>query len=145
MLHALLLSRDHEVVRTLRRAMEMVSVDMDATGDPEQTLSMIALKKYDAILVECDDMHQGADVMQKLRNGKSNRKAIVFAVTNGTTTVKQAFDQGANFVLDKPISMERAVKTLRAAHGLILRERRRYFRHEVRGTATLSYGGVQTQ
>lgn len=138
MLQALLLSRDHEMIRTFRRALDAVSIEVEAVTDPDVTLSMLASKKFDAVIVDCDDVHHATDVIAKLRAGKSNKKAIVFAVSNGITTVKQAYELGANFVLDKPVNLERATRNLRAAHGLIMRERRRYHRFEVHGDATLS-------
>src|SRR5947209_4787096 len=129
MLQGLLLSRDHELIRTIRRAMEMVSIELEAVTDPEKASALLTTKKFDTFLCDCDDVHSGCQVIQRLRGGKSNKKAIVSAITNGITTVKQAYEMGANFVLDKPVSLERAAKNLRAAHGLIMRERRRYFRH----------------
>ena len=44
---------------------------------------------------------------------------------------------GANFVLDKPISLDRATRSVRAAQGLIMRERRRYHRHLVKATGAI--------
>jgi len=59
----------------------------------------------------------------------------------GVTSAREAFDQGANFVLDKPLSPDRVQRSFRAAHGLMLRERRRYFRHEVDFPVTLDFDG----
>jgi len=44
---------------------------------------------------------------------------------------------GANFVLDKPISLDRATRSVRAAQGLIMRERRRYHRHLIKATGAI--------
>jgi PilZ domain-containing protein len=75
--------------------------------------------------------------LREMRQGKSNRSCIAFAIVNGRTTVQQAFEIGANFVLDKPISVERATRSVRAAQGLIVRERRRYHRHLIRATGAI--------
>jgi len=50
---------------------------------------------------------------------------------NGVTTLQQAFEMGANFVLDKPLAADRLNRSLRAAQGLMANERRRYYRHPV--------------
>ena len=63
-----------------------------------------------------------------MRHGSSNRTAIAFAVTNKLTDMRAAFQLGANFVLDKPLTPERTKRCFRAAHGLLVGERRRYFR-----------------
>jgi hypothetical protein len=52
----------------------------------------------------------------------------VFALTSGNGTNSHSFASGANFVIQKPLSPEHALRSLRAAHGLMLREHRRYIR-----------------
>jgi|SRR5215472_3664230 len=143
MLKALLLTRDQEVLRVLRRVLETVAIDMETVSSTDAARQTISSRRFDAILVDCDDIQSGCDVIKELRRGKSNSKSIVFAITNRTTTVKSAFELGANFVLDKPVSPDRAARSLRAAHGLILRERRRYHRHAVNATVHVSYGTVR--
>src|SRR5205085_9688028 len=144
MLQALLLSRDHDVVRTMRRAFETVSIGVNVVTASEQALEAINKQKFDAVLVDVDDVHEASNVIPRLRAGKSNQRSIVFAITNGITSVKAAFEMGSNFVLGKPVSFERATRSLRAAHGLIMRERRRYFRAPVSMSAEISYGEVKS-
>jgi DNA-binding response OmpR family regulator len=136
-LQALLLTRDPEVQRTLRRVMDAANIELDLSNTSEQARLALSRHKYDAFLVDCDDMQQGPSVLRELRQGKSNRSCIAFAVVNGQTTVQQAFEMGANFVLDKPISIDRATRSVRAAQGLILRERRRYHRHLIKATGAI--------
>jgi DNA-binding response OmpR family regulator len=140
MLQALLLSRDQDVVRTMRRAFETVAVGVSVVTASDQALDSVNKQKFDAVLVDIDDVHDGVNVIPRLRAGKSNQRSIVFAITNGITSVKAAFEMGSNFVLDKPVSFERAARSLRAAHGLILRERRRYFRVPISVSAEVSFG-----
>jgi len=143
MLKALLLTRDQEVQRVIRRVLETVTIDMETVTSTDAARQTISCRKFDAILVDCDDVQSGPDVIKELRRGKSNSKSIVFAITNRTTSVKGAFELGANFVLDKPVSPDRAARSFRAAHGLILRERRRYHRHTVSATVHVTYGSVR--
>jgi ActR/RegA family two-component response regulator len=142
MLKALLLSRDQDVVRTMRRAFETVSIGVNVVTASEQAMEAVNKQKFDAVLVDIDDVHEGPNVIPKLRAGKSNQRSIVFAITNGLTSVKAAFEMGSNFVLDKPVSFERATRSLRAAHGLIMRERRRYFRVPVSLSAEISFANA---
>lgn len=143
MLKALLLTRDQEVLRVIRRVLEMVAIDLETVTSTDAARQKLERQKFDAVLIDVDDVQSGCDVIRELRKGKSNSKAIVFAVTNRVTTVKDAFSIGANFVLEKPISADRAARSLRAAHGLILRERRRYHRHVLKATAHVSYGSLR--
>ena len=136
-LQSLLLSKDPEVQRTIRRVLDSANIDVDLANNVEQARLALTRRKYDAFLVDCDDMQEGPAVLRELRKGKSNRSCIAFAIVNGRTTVQQAFEMGANFVLDKPISLERASRSVRAAQGLILRERRRYHRHLLRASGAI--------
>jgi DNA-binding response OmpR family regulator len=145
-LQALLLSRDPEVHRTIRRVLDAANIDLDLCNTADQARHILMRRKYDAVLVDCDDIHDGSIVLRELRTGKSNKSCIAFALVNGRTNVQQAFEMGANFVLDKPISVERATRGVRAAQGLIMRERRRYHRHLVHATgAILVDSGAELQ
>lgn len=145
--NAVLLTRDAEVVRVVRRVLETLATPLEIASTAEQAVDLINGRKYDAVLVDVDDVPKGNSVLSGLRTGKSNNKAIAFAVINTTTTVKAAYDLGANFVLSKPLTVERVTRSVRAGYGLILRERRRYQRHKVSSTGQLitSKGPVSTQ
>jgi hypothetical protein len=53
---------------------------------------------------------------------------VAFAVLNGKTSTQQAFQFGANFVLQKPLTPLHATRCFHAALNFMVRERRRYFR-----------------
>jgi c-di-GMP-binding flagellar brake protein YcgR len=54
--------------------------------------------------------------------------------------MSEAFEMGAHFVIYKPITSERVKRTLNAAHGLMMREKRQHFRHPARTPAMLRIG-----
>lgn len=134
---ALVVCREDESVRVLRRVLDEMGISSDVCESPEHALNAVGQQKYDAVMVDCDDLPGGGGLMRDVRRGASNRLAIVFALTNGTP-VRAAFDLGANFVLEKPIAVDRASRCLRAAHGLMMRERRRYLRQAVNLPALLT-------
>ena len=136
-LQALLLSRDPEVHRTLRRVLDAANIDLDLSNDADQARHILLRRKYDALLVDCDDIPNGPLLLREMRQGKSNKSCIAFALVNGKTSIQQAFEMGANFVLDKPISADRVARSVRAAQGLIMRERRRYHRHLIKATGAI--------
>src|SRR5579872_3353852 len=145
--NALLLSRDVDVLRVVRRVVESLTTPLEITASAQQATQLINNKKFDAVMIDVDDVEDGAAVLSGLRTGKSNNKSIAFAVVNGTTSVKTAYELGANFVLAKPVTIERVTRCFRAAYGLILRERRRYQRHRTSSPAQIltskGYIGVQ--
>src|SRR3954468_15343760 len=129
--HALLCSPDPQIVTALQRILNSSGIELEVCTQPETAFIRLKQQKFDAFFVDCDDMPLGGELLQALRTTPSNRQAIAFALLNGATKTQKAYAWGANFTLDKPLTVEFTVRTLRAAAGLIARERRRYFRQDV--------------
>lgn len=142
-LESLLLSRDPEVIRVLQPALEKLSIDVEVCRGIGSGHEILRTEKFDAIIVDCDDLKGGLGVLEGLRKSASNKNSVTFAILNGSTTTQQAFHMGANFVLQKPISALNAKRCFSAAVNFMIRERRRYFRHPVEMPATLAFGGGQ--
>jgi CheY-like chemotaxis protein len=138
-LDSLLLSRDPQVIRVLRPALEKLSIEVEVCGGARSGGEILASEKFDAIIVDCDDLQGGLEVLESLRKGNSNKNSVAFAILNGTTTHK-AFELGANFVLQKPISPLNAMRCFSAALGFMMRERRRFFRQPVDIPVTIMFG-----
>jgi CheY-like chemotaxis protein len=128
---ALLLSRDPDVLRVMRRLLDEASVHPQVSYSPAQATGLLRRLKFDSVIVDCEDPDRASEFLSFLRNAPSSRRAIAIALLGGPATVPAAFRMGANFALDKPLSLEHAARCLRAARGLILRECRRYHRHPV--------------
>jgi CheY-like chemotaxis protein len=126
-LDSLLLTRDTQLIRVLRPTLEKLSIDVEVCRGARSGNEILCSEKFDAVIVDCDDLHGGIEVLQNLRQSPSNRNSVAFAILNGTST-QAAFDLGANFVLQKPISPLNATRCFGAGLGLMMRERRRYFR-----------------
>jgi CheY-like chemotaxis protein len=132
-LDSLLLSQDPDLVRVLRPTLEKMSIDVEVCHDVRAGSDILVSDKFDAVIVDCDDLTGGLALLQGLRNTPSNKNSVAFAVLNGKrTTTKEAFGMGANFVLQKPISTLNASRCFHAALNFMLKERRRYFRQPVK-------------
>lgn len=132
-LDSLLLSQDEELVRILRPTLEKLSIDVEICHEPRAGSDILISDKFDAVIVDCDDMSGGLALLQGLRNTPSNKNSVAFAVLNGKrTTMQEAFSMGANFVLQKPITPSNASRCFHAALNFMLKERRRYFRQPVK-------------
>jgi len=138
-LQSLLLSRDMESIRILRQALEKLEIEVEICRGARSGAEIIASEKFDAVIIDCDDLQGGLDVLQKLRQTASNRTTVAFAVLNGTST-HRAFELGASFVLQKPLSHISASRCFSAGLGLMERERRRYFRYPVHSSVSLTFG-----
>lgn len=129
MLESLLLSQDYELVSVIRPTLESLSIDVEICLDASAGADLLTSDKFDAVIVDCDDLQGGLGVLQKLRSTPSNKNSVAFAVLNGKkTTTQEAFGMGANFVLQKPITTLNASRCFHAALNFMLKERRRYFR-----------------
>src|SRR5271170_255446 len=115
-LESLLLSNDPEVVRVLRPALEKLLIEVEICQEAKTAIDILIAEKFDAVIVDCDDLQGGLELLQGLRATPSNRNSITFAVLNGKkTTTQEAFAMGANFVLQKPISVLNASRCFNAA------------------------------
>jgi len=139
-LESLLLSRDREVTRVIQAALEKLPIQIEVCGGVSSGQEILRTEKFDAVIVDCDDLKGGLSVLASLRKGASNKNSVTFAILNGTTTTQQAFQMGANFVLQKPISILNATRCFTTALNFMIREQRRYFRHSVEIPATLGSG-----
>lgn len=132
-LDSLLLSQDPELVRVIRPTLEKLSIDVEVCHEARAGADILISDKFDAVIVDCDDLSGGLAVLQGLRNTPSNKSSVAFAILNGKrTTTQEAFGMGANFVLQKPISALNASRCFHAALNFMLKERRRYFRQPVK-------------
>ena len=132
-LDSLLLSQDPELVRVIRPTLEKLSIDVEICHEARAGADILISDKFDAVIVDCDDLSGGLGVLQGLRSTPSNKNSVAFAILNGKrTTTQDAFGMGANFVLQKPISALNASRCFHAALNFMLKERRRYFRQPVK-------------
>lgn len=156
-LESLLVCRDTEVVRVLRPTLEKLSIDVEVSAAARSGAEILSSAKFDAVIVDCDDLQGGVDVLRSLRRNPSNKTSVSFAILNGKTTTHEAFEMGANFVLQKPITFAGTLRCFNTAMSFMVREKRRYFRcpveipvklgfqqgEELKATATnLSEGGM---
>jgi CheY-like chemotaxis protein len=130
-LDSLLISRDASLLGVVRPALEKLSVNLEICAESLPSSELLAKRKFDAVIIDCDDFQNGFDLLRTLRQTQSNSKSVSFAVVNGKTTTQEAFQSGANFVLQKPLTPLHAARCFNAALNFMVRERRRYFRHPV--------------
>lgn len=141
-LDSLLLSQDPELVRVIRPTLEKLSIDVEICHEARVGAGILITDKFDAVIVDCDDLNGGLAVLQGLRSTPSNKNSVAFAILNGKrTTTQEAFGMGANFVLQKPISLLNASRCFHAALNFMIKERRRYFRQPVKMLVRVAYEG----
>ena len=67
-LESLLLSQDTELVRVLRPTLEKMSIDVEVCHEARTGSDILISDKFDAVIVDCDDMSGGLALLQGLRS-----------------------------------------------------------------------------
>jgi DNA-binding response OmpR family regulator len=145
-LESLILSRDEEVLRILRPTLDKLAITVEVCQEAKKASEILISEKFDAVIIDCDDLPGGVEVLQGLRATPSNRSSVAFALLNGKkTTTQEAFGMGVNFVLQKPVNTLNASRCFHAALGFMERERRRYFRQPVKMPVRVVLGEKEMQ
>src|SRR6266700_4282700 len=120
-LASLLLSRDPDLVRPLRSALERYSIGVEVCIGPHAGIEILTSEHFDAVIVDCDDFEDGSKVLREMRSMSANKSSVAVAVVNKRTTTSQAFQMGANFVIQKPVTADNANRCTSAAVAMMTR------------------------
>ena len=82
-LESLLVCRDAEVVRVLRPTLEKLSIEVEVSAAARSGAEILSTAKFDAVIIDCDDLQGGVDVLRTLRANASNKTSVSFAILNG--------------------------------------------------------------
>ena len=138
-LKALLMCRPGQPLRPLAAALDEVRITPDHCSSAQEAIELLARGKYSAILLDFD-LPGAAQVAKLARVAPANRRPVVFAMIGALTDIGQTYQAGANFVLYKPLVYEQVARSMRAAHGFMLEERRRLPRQRVATVVYLLFG-----
>jgi len=156
-LSSMIVSCDWQEVSVLECILGSLHIGVEVEAEPERAWDRLAKSKVDAVIVDCDaDGTHG--FMRRLQTTPNKSAPVVIASGSSGRSALEAM--GAAFVVEKPISVERAVHTLSAARNMILNGRLRYHRQTlslpvaitleskrcIKGRITnLSQGGARVQ
>ena len=83
-LESLLVCRDADVVRVLRPTLEKLAIEVEVSAAARSGAEILTSAKFDAVIVDCDDLQGGVDVLRSLRQNASNKTSVSFAILSGT-------------------------------------------------------------
>jgi hypothetical protein len=124
---ALLVSADRLTIQQFNRALKKLSISPDVCQEVPAAIDLMSRRKFEAVII---DLQLGAafgKILDDVRLSPSNRTAVTFAI-GGDDASTAIFRMKSAFFFERPLSTESIRHTLKPAYGLILRERRRYFR-----------------
>jgi hypothetical protein len=130
---ALLVSADPATIQQFSLALRDLSISPDACPDAASAGLLLKSRKFDAVIVDLELGGQSGQILDEVHLSPSNRTAVTFGISDSDHDAEgtAAFRKKSQFVFERPLSPQSIRKTLKPAYGLILRERRRYFRYPV--------------
>jgi len=134
----LLVSHDPVAIQQLSESMQKLAMSPELCADVSNALDLLNRRKFEALIVDLQAGDQANAIVEKVRLSPAHRTAVIFAISNSDAETASAFKAGANFVLRRPLSPISIDRNLKVAYGLIVRERRRYFRCPVEIPAKIS-------
>lgn len=135
-LQAAIVSSDPRVMHAITSSLKKIGASGRVYRDKESALIAIRRTKVDAFFVD-RDIDPELSLLGNMRMASGNRSALGFAIIPRQQSPGGAF-KVADFLIDKPLAVPRLDQTLRASHGMMLKERTRYFRKSVRIPVILS-------
>ena len=138
-LQALIVCRDPKTVSILKRALAHLQIGSQVGSNFDQALELAAQQKFEAIIIDANP-RRSAEFLSDVRE-VTRHKMVVSVILNGSRTVRDAFEMGANFVLYAPLTLERALHGMQAAKSLMFPQHRRHFRWRLHRSIRISFDG----
>jgi CheY-like chemotaxis protein/c-di-GMP-binding flagellar brake protein YcgR len=144
-LRVLVVCPDQDAADLVSQLLSELGIEPEHTASISGALKRVGEQPFDAVILDYRADRNSQDFIGKLRHSGSNRNTPLIAIIDGEYGARPAFSLGANFVLYRPLSLERTRISLRAARGLMRRERRRAPRIPVTAEADLDFVGAENQ
>jgi hypothetical protein len=138
---ALLVSVDPTIIAELTEWMGRFAISTEVCADIDVAFSLLNQRKFEAVIVDLKLGEQSSGLLGEVRLSPANRTAVTFAITDSGGKAPKS--DATNFVIERPLSPTTVERMLRAAYGMIVRERRRYFRCPVKVPAEISGNGAE--
>jgi CheY-like chemotaxis protein len=126
-------SRDPEALAMITPSLQDLGIAAETISQQADALLRVGEEKFDAVIFDCDAA-EGIpfdELLRAIRQGSLNSRLVVIAVVSDPAAMQPAFNQGANFVICKPLAADITRRTLRAATCVLYRMARRYPRRTV--------------
>lgn len=130
----LLVCDDSIAIQYLAEGMQQLAIATEVCVDVSMALRLLNRKKFEAVIIDFG-LLEADEFLGQVRLSPSNRTAVSFAITDPGKPAKSEIQ--ANFLMEKPLSAGSVGRILKAAFGLIVRERRRSFRCPTEISATV--------
>ncbi len=137
----LLICNDSAAIQQVAEGTQQFAIATEICNEVSMALGLLNRQKFEAVIVDVG-LGQAGEILEQVRLSPSNRTAVTFAITDSQQPA--SLEIQPNFLMEKPLSASSVGRTLKAAFGLIVRERRRSFRCPVMIPAVIRTNGKET-
>jgi CheY-like chemotaxis protein len=142
-LRVLVVCPDQESAKLLSLVLGEMEMTAEHTTSISRGLERLNEENFEAVILDYRADLDSEEFLSKLRQTRKSLHTLLIAIVDGEFSARPLFGLGANFVLYRPLSLERTRLSLRAARALMRRERRRTPRIPVNSSASVAYPGTE--
>lgn len=124
----LLISNNYKTLSAVTEGVKQFGASLGFVSAADLAREYIGRRKLDGIFVDLE-VPGALELIRSIREGSSNRLAVIFACFPDAKEPAITVVPGADFLLDNPLTAGSVVTHTAAARDTMARERRRYFRH----------------
>jgi len=124
---ALLVSPDPITIDHFSQVLDEFSISHEVCREVPAAIRLLSHQKFDAVIVDLQIGEQSGNLFDEVHLSPANRTAVTFAIS-ASDEESTAVRKRSEFIFERPLSTQSIRGVLKPAYGLILRERRRYFR-----------------
>src|SRR5579862_252492 len=139
-LTSLVVCADKNAVQVLGQILQELGIGTESCADLSAAAARISATHFDAVVVDCKEQAAAVEFIASIRKFPINKTALIIGIVEGREQVRDIFGEGANFIIYKPVSVERASSSLKAARGLMAREKRTKLRVSLHAPASIKIG-----
>jgi PilZ domain len=138
MARMLLICNDSAAIQQVAEGTQQFAIATEVCNEVSMALRLLNRQRFEAVVVDFG-LDQAGEILEQIRLSPSNRTAVTFAIAGPQKP--DSLQIQPNFWIEKPLSVGSVGRTLKAAFGLIVRERRRSFRCPVAFPAVILANG----
>jgi DNA-binding response OmpR family regulator len=138
-LHTLLTSKDDLTAETLIQVLVQFGAVVDRSNAADVAVSRLAEERFDLAIVDFDDREGASLLLEACRRleGPDRKPPVTVALLPDASEIRAILGAGAHFILTKPVALEQAQNTFRAATAVLRRERRQSSRVAVQAPISI--------
>jgi len=144
-LTSLLVCPDKAAASLLKGVLEDLKLEVEVCESLERAAVRLSQDRFDALILDCESLSEVRHLLSSTETARQQNATLTVAILQNQDNLRELFSLGANFVIYKPVTRERAVNSLRAARGLMRKERRGSRRATVYAHASIDYASAEQQ